>query len=152
MNELGITYFARGDYIQAEKIFNENLSRVKNKYYKLTVNSLNNIGSTHFAQQNVEGAIEAFFEVLEVQRSQFIQIFSNQPSNNSSNLDDFKMALQAMSHTLHNLAYVYAYKEDSSTSSFFLETAVGINHTLNESNLSWRELLPPDSIGATVEV
>ncbi len=45
-----------------------------------------------------------------------------------------KAALGTISHTLHNLAYVYAYIEDESMSSYLLETAVTINKALKDSS------------------
>jgi len=140
-NELGIAYFAVGDYDNAFKIFDENLKNIKDKNNNLTINSLNNIGSTSFAKKNVLEALDTFYEVLEVQRSWFIQNFSSQlqPNKIEDDMLDMKSSLRAISYTLNNLAYVYAYMRDASTSSFFLETAVTINNTLHDSSSSLTE-------------
>lgn len=145
MNEAAVAYFAAGDYSNALTIFHENLTNnIKNKYHNETVTFLNNIGSTQFAQQNVQESLTTFCDILEIHRTYFIQHFNSQsppppppPTSSKSNqiLNEMKTALGTISHTLHNLAYVYAYMEDESMSSYFLETAVTINKTLKEVEL-----------------
>lgn len=121
-----------GEFEDALKVFEDNLTKMKKcSDHHLTVKLLNNIGSTQFAQQNISASLNAFFEVLEVQRTYFIKHFGSHAQQLDKNkLEDLKAGLQSMSFTLQNLAYVHAFIDDQSMSSFFKDTAVMINQCL----------------------
>lgn len=120
-----------GEFEDALKIFEENLSKMKicNNHHFI-VKLLNNVGSTQFAQQNISASLHAFFEVLETQRTYFIKRFGTRLQIEENEVGDFKAGLQSMSFTLQNLSYVHAFIDDQSTSSFFSEIAASINNSL----------------------
>jgi tetratricopeptide (TPR) repeat protein len=156
LNELAIAHYSRGNFEDALRIFNENLLIVKNiDNHKLIVTLLNNIGCTCFAQQNMNDSLDAFFEVLEIQRIYFIKYFGSPLKQVGNDVSNMKIALRAMEQTLHNLSYVHAFMEDNSTSSFFLDTALSINKTLIAASISNKveeEESPSSILSETFEV
>ncbi len=98
--------------------------------HHLIVKLLNNIGSTRFAQQNISASLQAFSEALEIQRTYFIEHFGSKPQLDEKELEDLRVGLQSMSFTLQNLAYIHAFIDDQSTSTFFSDTVISINDSL----------------------
>jgi len=107
--------------------------------HKLIVASLNNIGSTYFAQEKIDRSLDAFFEALEVQRSYLIKYFGGQPQQDEMAAGltrEIGAVLTTMLQTLNNLAYVHDFMDDKSSSSFFLDTASSIEKTFHANESS----------------
>lgn len=96
------------------------------------IRSLNNIGSTYFALGEMDAAIEAFEEALELQRSFLLDYFGHQTKKNNNN--DIHSAFTALSRTLCNMAYLYKSSDSPSkpsmTPQYFLEESVSIQKQL----------------------
>ena len=101
--------------------------------HKLIVASLNNIGSTYFAQEKIDRSLDAFFEALEVQRSYLIKYFGGQPQQDEM-AAGLTREMGAVLTTMfkHSIIWhMFMTMDDESLSSFFLDTASSIEKTFN---------------------
>jgi len=151
-NEVGIAQFAKGDFEEALKEFADSLGIWQDLGINLnTIRALNNIGSTYFALDELDSAMEAFEEALEIQRSYLIDYFGSKLKQPKERSEALKRALTGVSETLCNMAYVHKASGSSSTARFFMEEALTIHKTLAPGDptneiVDLLSLLEPDNV------
>jgi len=133
LNGIGITRFASGEFEEALTEFEDSLALWQDLEERSgIIRTLNNIGSTCFALDELNSALSAFDEALELHRAYLVESFGPRTKykQTSQELED---ALEGVSDTLCNMAFVYSATGATATAIFYLEEALRIQKTLHNA-------------------
>jgi len=148
LNEMGIAYFASGQYEDALKVFTDVLSIWENidgdESYEMT-RVLNNIGCTYFVLNELNAALEAMSEALEIQRSFLIESVVKKIDCSKQIVAAVNLSLLGVSETMCNMAHLFFFMKSMEEVKFLLDQAALIHKTLFRGQCT-KELLRLEQI------
>merc|ERR1719491_106886 len=130
---MGIAYFASGQHEDALRVFADALSIWQNidsdESCEMT-KVLNNIGCTYFVLNEIDAALEAMGEALEIQRSFLIENIVKKMNYSNKIVAAVKISLLCVSETMCNMAYLFFFTKSTEEVRFLVDKAALIHKTL----------------------